>query len=74
MVDSLEHQSLLSALHERHTFNDRAVARQARRSLPSQWLATECQAVPVKELIERSRRQHMPSWPMEAVRRSIFFL
>ena len=51
MVDSLEHQQLLSALQERHTFNDRAVARQA---------------VPVKELIERSRRQHMPSWPMEA--------
>ncbi|CAK9018534.1 unnamed protein product [Durusdinium trenchii] len=51
VVDHFE-QSLLLALHERHTFNDRAIAHQA---------------ISIKELIDRSRWQHMPSWSLQAM-------
>jgi len=52
MVDHLDQQLLLVQLQERHTWNhDRVFAHQG---------------ISIKEVIERSRWQHMPSWSLQA--------
>ncbi|CAE7944058.1 esyt3, partial [Symbiodinium sp. KB8] len=52
VVDAFSSQELRIALHECHTFSDRQ--------------SGQVKALPLEELVERSKHQHMPSWALQA--------